>query len=373
MERRHRARPYVESRSTHTTRNLAIAGLAAVTVQLLEAPVVMPPARTVARRRWGLSHAIGGPPWLRGVLSVLLLDYTLYLWHIVVHRVPWLWRFHLVHHVALDLDATTGLRFHAGELAASIPWRAAQVVVLGVSPPTLTVWQSLTLASVLFHHSNTRLSDRMERALSWIVTAPRMHAIHHSVNPAQLQSNFSAASRSGTGSIAPRVSTPPAATWRSACEDFSTRARSRCRASSACRSRRRSAQQTPRQHRPLHSRDRERGDPDPHEPRQLLGKHHPHPVHDARLAGFRQGRRELERAIGETDVAARTSGGIRKGERCRDDDDVAGQHREPGQRERRMSDRKPHDHGRVTGHVQRDVEISTEGAGLRRVTGEHPV
>ena len=191
MERRHRARPYVESRSTHTTRNLAIAGLAAVTVQLLEAPVVMPLARTVARRRWGLSHAIGGPPWLRGVLAVLLLDYTLYLWHIVVHRVPWLWRFHLVHHVALDLDATTGLRFHAGELAASIPWRAAQVVVFGVSPATLTVWQSLTLASVLFHHSNTRLSDRMERALSWIVTTPRMHAIHHSVNPAQLQSNFS--------------------------------------------------------------------------------------------------------------------------------------------------------------------------------------
>ena len=191
MERRHRARPYVESRSTHTTRNLAIAGLAAVTVQLLEAPVVMPLARTVARRRWGLSHAIGEPPWLREVLSVLLLDYTLYLWHIVVHRVPWLWRFHLVHHVDLDLDATTGLRFHAGELAASIPWRAAQVVVLGVSPATLTVWQSLTLASVLFHHSNTRLSDRMERALSWIVTTPRMHAIHHSVNPAQLQSNFS--------------------------------------------------------------------------------------------------------------------------------------------------------------------------------------
>ncbi|MGH9311181.1 MAG: sterol desaturase family protein [Vicinamibacterales bacterium] len=191
MERRHRARPYVESRSTHTTRNLAIAGLAAVTVQLLEAPVVMPLARTVARRRWGLSYAIGGPPWLRGVLAVLLLDYTLYLWHIVVHRVPWLWRFHLVHHVDLDLDATTGLRFHAGELAASIPWRAAQVIVLGVSPATLTVWQSLTLASVLFHHSNTRLSDRMERALSWIVTTPRMHAIHHSVNPAQLQSNFS--------------------------------------------------------------------------------------------------------------------------------------------------------------------------------------
>jgi sterol desaturase/sphingolipid hydroxylase (fatty acid hydroxylase superfamily) len=191
LERRYRARRYVEPQWTHARRNMAVAGIAAATVHLLEAPVVVPLARVVARRRWGLSYAIGGPPWLRSVLAVLLLDYTLYLWHIVVHRVPWLWRFHLVHHVDLDLDATTGLRFHAGELAASIPWRAAQVLVLGVSPTTLTLWQSLTLVSVLFHHSNTRLSDRLERRLSWIVTTPRMHAIHHSVNPVQLGSNFS--------------------------------------------------------------------------------------------------------------------------------------------------------------------------------------
>jgi sterol desaturase/sphingolipid hydroxylase (fatty acid hydroxylase superfamily) len=121
----------------------------------------------------------------------VLLDYTLYVWHILVHRVPMLWRFHLVHHVDLDLDTTTGLRFHAGELIASVPWRAAQIVVIGVSPTALIAWQSLTLASVLFHHSNARLSDRVERTLSWFVATPRMHAIHHSINPAQLHSNFS--------------------------------------------------------------------------------------------------------------------------------------------------------------------------------------
>lgn len=191
LERRRRARPYVEPHATHTTRNLAVAGIAAATVQLLETPVVMPLARAVEGRRWGLTHAIGGPPWLRGLIAVVLLDYTLYLWHVIVHRVPWLWRFHLVHHVDLDLDVSTGLRFHAGELAASVPWRAAQIVVIGVSPGSLVVWQSLTLASVLFHHSNSRLSDRTERGLSWIVATPRMHAIHHSVEPAQMQSNFS--------------------------------------------------------------------------------------------------------------------------------------------------------------------------------------
>jgi sterol desaturase/sphingolipid hydroxylase (fatty acid hydroxylase superfamily) len=190
LERKRRARGYVEHVVTHTARNLAVAGMAAATVQAVEAPVVLPLSRMVARRRWGLTRGIR-PSWLRDVVAIVLLDYTLYVWHILVHRMPWLWRFHLVHHVDLDLDASTGLRFHAGELAASVPWRAAQILAIGVTPRALTAWQSLTIASVLFHHANMRLSPRSERILSWIVATPRMHAIHHSIDPAQLQSNFS--------------------------------------------------------------------------------------------------------------------------------------------------------------------------------------
>jgi sterol desaturase/sphingolipid hydroxylase (fatty acid hydroxylase superfamily) len=191
IERRRRARAYVEPPSVHTARNLLIAGMAATTVHLFEAPIVLPLARTATRRRWGLMSRVKAPAWVRDLCAIVLLDYTLYWWHILTHRAPWLWRFHLVHHVDLDLDASTGLRFHAGEIAASIPWRAAQVLAIGASPRALTMWQSLTIASVLFHHSNTQLSGRSERLLSWIVTTPRMHAIHHSVDPGQLQSNFS--------------------------------------------------------------------------------------------------------------------------------------------------------------------------------------
>ena len=191
LERTRRARTYVERPSTHAGRNLAVAGLAAATVHTLEAPVVMPLARLAAGRRWGIVWRLPGPSWLRHLAAVVLLDYTLYIWHILAHRVPWLWRFHLVHHVDLDLDASTGLRFHAGEIAASIPWRAAQILAIGVTPTALTLWQGLTIASVLFHHSNTRFSRRSEHILSWIVATPHMHAIHHSIDPAQLQSNFS--------------------------------------------------------------------------------------------------------------------------------------------------------------------------------------
>jgi sterol desaturase/sphingolipid hydroxylase (fatty acid hydroxylase superfamily) len=190
LERRRRARRYVEEPSRHTARNLAFAGIAAATVHTLETPLVGPLAALVERRRWGLVGRISSP-WTRDLIAVLSLDYTLYAWHILMHRVPWLWRFHLPHHVDLDLDASTGLRFHAGELAASVPWRAAQIVTIGVSPRALALWQTLTLASVLFHHSNTRLSRRAERLLSWLIATPNMHAIHHSIDPAQLQSNFS--------------------------------------------------------------------------------------------------------------------------------------------------------------------------------------
>jgi sterol desaturase/sphingolipid hydroxylase (fatty acid hydroxylase superfamily) len=191
LQRRRRARRYVEPRSVHTLRNLAVAGLSAATVHLVERPLVAPLARAAEARRRGLVWLVPAPAWARDALAVLLLDYTLYLWHILVHRVPALWRFHLVHHVDLDLDASTGLRFHAGEIASSVPWRAAQVFLIGASPRALTAWQTLTIVSVLFHHSNTRLSGSVERVLSWFVATPKMHAIHHSIDPAQLHSNFS--------------------------------------------------------------------------------------------------------------------------------------------------------------------------------------
>jgi len=191
LERRRRARRYREPWLRHTTRNLVVAGAAAATVSLLETPFTIPFATLVEQHGWGLTHLIGGPVWLRAIVATLLLDYTLFLWHIGTHHVPLLWRFHLVHHVDLDLDVSTGVRFHAGELALSVPWRLAQIAVIGVSPGALAAWQSLTLASVLFHHSNTALPDRLERIIRLVLVTPRMHAIHHSTNRAQRDRNFS--------------------------------------------------------------------------------------------------------------------------------------------------------------------------------------
>jgi sterol desaturase/sphingolipid hydroxylase (fatty acid hydroxylase superfamily) len=120
-----------------------------------------------------------------------LLDYTLYVWHVLTHRVPWLWRMHVVHHADLDLDVSTAVRFHCAEMIVSVAWRAGQVVLIGVSPLALSVWQTLVLLSVLFHHSNVRLPIATERWLNRFIVTPRMHGIHHSVIEDETNSNWS--------------------------------------------------------------------------------------------------------------------------------------------------------------------------------------
>ena len=131
------------------------------------------------------------PLWLEVAGAVLLLDYTLYWWHVATHRVSWLWRFHAVHHVDLDLDVSTAIRFHFGEITLSVAWRATQIVLIGVTPHSLSIWQAALIPAILFHHSSVRLSPRTERRLSYFVITLRMHGIHHSVVRDEMDSNWS--------------------------------------------------------------------------------------------------------------------------------------------------------------------------------------
>jgi sterol desaturase/sphingolipid hydroxylase (fatty acid hydroxylase superfamily) len=191
LERKRPLRRERESKLRHNARNLVVASLGALTVHLLEAPVVRPLARAVQRKRLGLLQQLGLPRPLEIIGAVVLMDYTLYLWHVLTHRVPLLWRFHAVHHVDLDLDASTALRFHFGERAVSVPYRAAQVMLIGVDPEALSYWQTFLSLSILFHHSNVRLPQALESALSWFLVTPRMHGIHHSIKTSEANTNWS--------------------------------------------------------------------------------------------------------------------------------------------------------------------------------------
>src|SRR5947209_9996632 len=190
-ERRRPLRRSKEPGPERVARNLAIAVLAGATTAASEFPIIAPVQALAERRRFGLLRLLPMPRALRVLLGFLLLDYTLYLWHRANHDAPWLWRFHAVHHIDLDLDTTTGLRFHFGELAMAALFRAAQVLLLGVDRDTLRVWQQMLVASVVFHHSNLELPEDVERHLNRAVVTPRMHGIHHSTRPDETDSNYS--------------------------------------------------------------------------------------------------------------------------------------------------------------------------------------
>jgi sterol desaturase/sphingolipid hydroxylase (fatty acid hydroxylase superfamily) len=191
LERRRPLRRAVEPKLRREARNLAVAAVSAAALRVTEKPVAEALTSLVERRGWGLLKLRRLPAWLEVALAVVLLDYTLYLWHVLTHRVPFLWRFHLAHHVDLDLDASTALRFHFTELVLSVPWRAGQILLIGVSPLALSVWQTLLFVSILFHHSNVELPLEVERRLNALVVTPRMHGIHHSVVKEETNSNWS--------------------------------------------------------------------------------------------------------------------------------------------------------------------------------------
>lgn len=168
-----------ELRATRPAPNGALAGFALAATGFVETPLAMRVAAATQRRGWGLLPHLGLSGALRTVAAVASLDYGMYVWHGAMHRVPALWRLHLVHHVDRDLDVTTALRIHAAEIAVSVAVRVAQVVVLGVTPRQFALWQRLLACSVLVHHANVQLPTMLERVLGAVVVTPRRHGIHH--------------------------------------------------------------------------------------------------------------------------------------------------------------------------------------------------
>jgi sterol desaturase/sphingolipid hydroxylase (fatty acid hydroxylase superfamily) len=159
------------------------------------AALVQPVARAIlswsAESRFGLVPALSLPVPAGAALAFLLLDLSFYYWHRVNHSIPFLWRFHNVHHVDPDLDVSTSFRFHFGEVALSALFRAVQIAVIGVSGWTYAAYELIFQLNTMFHHSNVRLPIRLERLLNLVLVTPRMHGIHHSQVRAETDSNYS--------------------------------------------------------------------------------------------------------------------------------------------------------------------------------------
>jgi sterol desaturase/sphingolipid hydroxylase (fatty acid hydroxylase superfamily) len=141
-------------------------------------------------RGWGLFNIVPVVDWAALVATVLLLDLIIYGQHVAFHAVPLLWRLHRVHHADLEVDVTTGLRFHPIEIALSMGIKMAAVVLLGARPLGVLIFEVLLNGTTMFNHGNVRLPQRLDSALRWLVITPRMHRIHHSILRRETDSNF---------------------------------------------------------------------------------------------------------------------------------------------------------------------------------------
>jgi len=172
------------------TNNLALVVVDTVILRLTFPILAVGLALMAEERGWGLFNALDLPPWLAVPLSILLLDLAIYLQHVLFHAVPGLWRLHRMHHADLEFDVTTGLRFHPVEIVLSMVIKLAVVAALGAPALAVLLFEVLLNATALFNHANIRLPAGVDRVLRWVMVTPDMHRVHHSVIPAETNSNF---------------------------------------------------------------------------------------------------------------------------------------------------------------------------------------
>lgn len=139
---------------------------------------------------FGLAYLYSLPSFAENIITFVLLDYGIYAWHIIMHRMPLMWRFHIVHHTDKDMDVTTAFRFHFGEMIGSLLFRGALVLLIGASPLMVLIYEIVFEAETQFHHSNTKLPFGLEKWLNKLIVTPRMHGIHHSIVKNETDSNY---------------------------------------------------------------------------------------------------------------------------------------------------------------------------------------
>jgi sterol desaturase/sphingolipid hydroxylase (fatty acid hydroxylase superfamily) len=178
------------SRLTRWPNNIGIVVFNTVVVRVLFPAAAVGMALAAGANGWGLFNAFPVPGWLAVVLSVVILDFAIYLQHVLVHAVPVLWRLHRMHHADLDFDVTTGARFHPIEIVISMGLKLMVVSAMGAPALAVLIFEVILNATAMFNHGNVRIPKSVDRMLRLIVVTPDMHRVHHSVIPKETNSNF---------------------------------------------------------------------------------------------------------------------------------------------------------------------------------------
>jgi sterol desaturase/sphingolipid hydroxylase (fatty acid hydroxylase superfamily) len=170
--------------------NLGLVVVDTVLVRILFPTTAVGLALIAKAHGLGLFNVVPLPAWIGVVASVILLDLAIYFQHVLFHAVPVLWRLHRMHHADLEIDVSTGLRFHPVEILLSMVIKLAVVIALGAPALAVLLFELLLNATSMFNHSNVRIPERFDGVLRWFVVTPDMHRVHHSILARETNSNF---------------------------------------------------------------------------------------------------------------------------------------------------------------------------------------
>ena len=170
--------------------NLGLVALNTVVLRLLFPAAAVGVAIIAQEGHWGLFNNVDLPYVVEIILAVIIMDFVIWLQHVMVHAIPILWRLHRVHHADLDYDLTTGARFHTLEIILSMLIKFATIILLGPAILAVLIFEVLLNSMAMFNHGNIYIPEKIDRVLRWFVVTPDMHRVHHSVHAPLANSNF---------------------------------------------------------------------------------------------------------------------------------------------------------------------------------------
>jgi sterol desaturase/sphingolipid hydroxylase (fatty acid hydroxylase superfamily) len=182
--------PTVDSKPRRLAINFSLTGFNVLLVKFLLGGAAVGMAHFAGEHGWGLLNYLDWPVPLEMAVGVIFLDLMIYLQHVMLHMIPFFWRFHKVHHSDLDLDVSSGFRFHPLEILGSMVYKLGLVAALGPSAMTVVVFEAILSGMAMFSHSNIKLPLELDRTLRWVFVTPDMHRIHHSVEVNETNSNY---------------------------------------------------------------------------------------------------------------------------------------------------------------------------------------
>jgi sterol desaturase/sphingolipid hydroxylase (fatty acid hydroxylase superfamily) len=170
--------------------NLGMLLISAALMRLIFPAAVVGAAVWAEAKGFGLLRALAVPEIIAGLIAFIILDFAVWLEHVVSHRWHWLWRIHRVHHADPGFDVTTALRFHPAEILVSMAWKSAVVIALGAPVIAVLIFEIVLNGMAMFNHANVKLPPRLDAALRVLFVTPDMHRVHHSQDELETNSNY---------------------------------------------------------------------------------------------------------------------------------------------------------------------------------------